>query len=372
MTPFLDLKTINQQYREELIKAATRVIDSGWYILGEELKAFELAFAQYCETSHCLGVGSGLDALSLILRGYREMGVMKAGDEVIVCANTYIASLLAISENGLKPVLVEPDQLTFNLNPDHVIHHISPRTKAIMAVHLYGQVTEMDALRRVAKAHGLKLIEDCAQAHGALYKGKKAGSLGDAAGFSFYPGKNLGALGDGGAVTTSDTTLAKIIDRLRNYGSEKKYHHIYKGVNSRLDEMQAALLRVKLKYLDSEIIERRRVAYEYMARICHPDIQLPTIKRPESHVWHLFVIRAKYRDVLIKQLHNCNIQALVHYPVAPHKQPAYQEIAHQQLPITERLHEEVVSLPVSAVMTKEEIDKIVSAVNTCVINSEKI
>ncbi len=369
MIPFLDLKTINQQYREELIEAATRVIDSGWYVLGEEVKAFESAFARYCETSHCLAVGNGLDALSLILRGYREMGVMKAGDEVIVPANTYIASLLAISESGLKPVLAEPDTSTFNLNPDNVVQYISPRTKAIMAVHLYGQVTHMDSLGRVAKAHGLKLIEDCAQAHGAIYKGQKAGSLGDAAGFSFYPGKNLGALGDGGAVTTSDAKLAKMIDGLRNYGSHKKYHHVYKGVNSRLDEMQAALLRVKLKYLDREIAERRRVACEYMARIRHPDIQLPTINNHEAHVWHVFVIRTRYRDTFIRQLKKYNIEAIVHYPVAPHKQPAYQEIAHQQLPITERLHKEVVSLPVSAVMTKEEIGQVVRAANAFAINN---
>lgn len=364
MIPFLDLKAINGQYREELIEAATRVIDSGWYILGNEVEQFEKEFARYCQTEYCLGVANGLDALVLILRAYKELGVMAEGDEVIVPANTYIASILAISENGLKPVLVEPDPQTYNLDPALIEQHITEKTKAILTVHLYGQVTGMDEINAIAKKHNLKVIEDCAQAHGALYKDKKVGSLGDAAGFSFYPGKSLGALGDAGAVTTSDPELAQIIKAIRNYGSHEKYKNLYIGVNSRLDEMQAALLRIKLRYLDKETERRRQVANQYLEGITNPTITLPLVTLPEAHVWHLFVVRCANRDKLASYLSEQGIQTVIHYPVAPHGQPAYREYADMQLPLTEAIHREVISLPMSQVMVQADIAKIIEAVNS--------
>ena len=363
MIPFLDLKSINAQYREELIVAATRVIDSGWYILGNEVEQFEKEFAQYCETEYCLGVANGLDALVLILRAYKELGIMAEGDEVIVPANTYIASILAISENGLKPVLVEPDPHTYNLNPTLIEQHITEKTKAILTVHLYGQVTGMDDINAIARKHNLKVIEDSAQAHGALYKGKKVGNLGDAAGFSFYPGKNLGALGDAGAITTSDPELAKTLKAIRNYGSHEKYKNLFKGVNSRLDEMQAALLRVKLCYLDKETEQRRQVANQYLEGITNPAITLPLVTAPEAHVWHLFVVRCENREKLASYLLEKGIQTVIHYPVAPHHQPAYREYADIQLPITEAIHEEVISLPMSPIMVEADIIKIIEAMN---------
>ncbi len=363
MIPFLDLKSINAQYREDLIEAATRVIDSGWYILGNEVEQFEKEFAQYCQSEYCLGVANGLDALILILRAYKELGIMTEGDEVIVPANTYIASILAISENGLKPVLVEPDLQTYNLNPILIEQHITERTKAILSVHLYGQVTDMDEINAIAKRHKLKVIEDCAQAHGALYKGKKVGSLGDAAGFSFYPGKNLGALGDAGAITTSDPELAQTIKAIRNYGSHEKYKNLYKGVNSRLDEMQAALLRVKLRYLDKETEQRRQSANQYLKGITNPDITLPTVSAPEAHVWHLFVVRCAYREKLASYLNKQGIQTVIHYPVAPHHQPAYREYAELLLPITEAIHREVLSLPMSPIISSEHIKIILEIIN---------
>lgn len=363
MIPFLDLKAVNTQYREELIAAATRVIDSGWYILGNEVEQFEKEFARYCETEYCLGVANGLDALVLILRAYKELGFMAEGDEVIVPANTYIASILAISENGLKPVLVEPDPQTYNLNPALIEQHITEKTKAILTVHLYGQVTGMDEINAIAKKHNLKVIEDCAQAHGALYKGKKAGSLGDAAGFSFYPGKNLGALGDAGAVTTSDPELAKTLKAIRNYGSHEKYKNLYKGVNSRLDEMQAALLRVKLRYLDKETEQRRQVTSQYLEGITNPAITLPLVTTPEAHVWHLFVVRCANRDKLASYLSRQGIQTVIHYPVAPHHQPAYREYANNQLPITESIHNEIISLPMSSVLKVGDVEKVIKATN---------
>ena len=363
MIPFLDLKTINAQYRKELIEATTRVIDSGWYILGSEVEQFEKEFAQYCQSEYCLGVANGLDALVLILRAYKELGIMAEGDEVIVPANTYIASILAITENGLKPVLVEPDPQTYNLNPALIEQHITEKTKAILTVHLYGQVTGMDEINAIAKKHNLKVIEDCAQAHGALYKGRKVGSLGDAAGFSFYPGKNLGALGDAGAVTTSDPELAQTIKAIRNYGSHEKYKNLYKGVNSRLDEMQAALLRVKLRYLDKETEQRRQVANQYLEGITNSAISQPVVTAPEAHVWHLFVVRCENRDKLASYLSEQGIQTVTHYPIAPHHQQAYREYADLQLPITESIHKEVISLPMSPVMTEADIAKIIEAVN---------
>lgn len=363
MIPFLDLKVINKQYRSELLEAITRVVDSGWYVLGNEVKQFEKEFAKYCETKYCLGVANGLDALILILRAYKELGILAEGDEVIVPANTYIATILAISENGLKPVLIEPDPQTYNLNSDLIEQEITENTKAILTVHLYGQVSGMDKINSIAKKYNLKVIEDCAQAHGALYKGKKVGSLGDAAGFSFYPGKNLGALGDAGCITTSDSELASTITALRNYGSHEKYKNLYKGVNSRLDEMQASTLRVKLRYLDNEIENRRMIANEYRKQIINDCIDLPLVVDQEAHVWHLFVIRCQDREKLASYLQERGIQTVVHYPLAPHKQSAYKDLENTYLPITENIHETVISLPLSPVMKKDELDTVIKVIN---------
>ncbi|MCL1479082.1 DegT/DnrJ/EryC1/StrS family aminotransferase [Marinobacter sp. M3C] len=345
MIPFLDLKAINAQYRDELVAAATRVIDSGWYIQGTEVKAFEQEFADYCGSKHCIGVANGLDALTLTLRAWKEMGKLKEGDEVIVPANTYIASILAITENRLKPVLVEPDEATFNLCPKKTAAAITPNTKAIVAVHLYGQICPMSELMQLADEHGLLVLEDAAQAHGASINGRKAGSWGHAAGFSFYPGKNLGALGDAGAVTTDDEALAKTIRALGNYGSHKKYENLYQGVNSRLDEIQAAMLRVKLQHLDEEIQSRREVAEYYLAHIDHPSIQLPAVANRENHVWHLFVVRSPQRDALQKHLAEQGVQTLIHYPIPPHQQKAYECWHTEHYPVTENIHQTVLSLP---------------------------
>lgn len=363
MIPFLDLKKINAQYEIELKEACSRVIDSGWYILGNEVTEFEKEFATYCETEHCLGVANGLDALVLILRAYIEMGIMQKGDEVIVPSNTYIASILAISENGLTPILVEPNIDTFNLDPTLIEQAVTDKTKAILTVHLYGQVTGMEELNAIAKKHNLKIIEDCAQAHGALYKGKKVGSLGDAAGFSFYPGKNLGALGDGGAVTTNDSELATTIAALRNYGSHEKYKNLYKGMNSRLDEIQAAMLRVKLRYLDSEIQARQSVAKAYLEGINHQFIELPVVEDVNAHVWHLFVIKTTQRVELAQHLNDNGVQSLIHYPIPPHKQLAYQEWKGDSFPISEEIHEQVLSIPISSVMDRKIINEVIRLVN---------
>lgn len=368
MIPFLDLKKINAQYQVELKEACARVIDSGWYVLGNEVAGFETEFATYCETEHCLGVANGLDALILILRAYIEMGVMQKSDEVIVPSNTYIASILAISENGLTPVLVEPDFNTFNLDPKLIEQAITEKTKAILTVHLYGQVTGMDEINTIAKQHNLKIIEDCAQAHGALYQGKdgnskKVGSLGDAAGFSFYPGKNLGALGDGGAVATNDSELANMIAALRNYGSHEKYKNLYKGMNSRLDEIQAAMLRVKLRYLDDEIQARQAVAKAYLEGINNPLIELPVVD-VNAHVWHLFVIKTTQREKLASYLTNNGVQSLIHYPIAPHQQCAYKEWKNVSFPISEQIHEQVLSLPISSVISKNEVEYIINLMNS--------
>ncbi|MDA3833715.1 MAG: DegT/DnrJ/EryC1/StrS family aminotransferase [Spirochaetales bacterium] len=358
---FLDLKTINTQYREELIEAATRVIDSGWYIQGQEVKAFEQEFTDYCGTEHCIGVANGLDALTLILRAWKELGKLKEGDEVIVPANTYIASILAITENRLKPVLVEPDEHNYNLCPIKTTAAISDKTKAIVAVHLYGQMAPMPELMALAQEHNLLVLEDAAQAHGASINGKKAGNWGDAAGFSFYPGKNLGALGDAGAVTTNDEELAQTLRALGNYGSHKKYENRYQGVNSRLDEMQAALLRVKLNHLDEHTARRRQIAQQYLQGIRHSDIQLPHCDNPEQHVWHLFVIRTAHRDSLQQHLQQRGVQTLIHYPVPPHQQQAYRQWGSQHYPLTEALHQQVLSLPMGPGLTVEEARQVIDA-----------
>jgi dTDP-4-amino-4,6-dideoxygalactose transaminase len=357
--PFLSLKEVNARYADELKAAAARVIDSGWYVLGDEVAAFEREFAVYCGVRHAVGVGNGLDALSLILRGYKELGVIEEDDEVIVPGNTFIASFLAITENRLVPVPVEPDPATFNMDPAAVEAAIGPRTRAIMAVHLYGQLADMPALTALARRHNLLLIEDAAQAHGAMSDGRKAGAFGDAAAFSFFPAKNLGALGDGGAVLTDNTVLAERIAALRNYGSDVKYRHLFQGLNSRLDEMQAALLRVKLKYLDEDIAWRRRVARRYREGVRHPHIQLPDVAREEQHVWHLFVVRCTRRDALLRHLQAHGIQSQVHYPVPPHRQPAYAALRDAPLPLTERLHDEVLSLPMGPTLSDAAVERVI-------------
>lgn len=363
MIPFLDLKGINAQYRAELIEACTRVIDSGWYIQGNECKAFDKEFAEYCGTKYAIGVANGLDALILILRAYKELGVMHDGDEVIVPSNTYIASILAISQNNLVPVLVEPDINTFLLDPAKIEEKITSKTRAILPVHLYGQTCEMDAINAIAKKHKLKVIEDSAQSHGAYYKGERSGNLGDASGFSFYPGKNLGALGDGGAVTTNDEELANTIKALGNYGSHKKYENLYKGVNSRLDEMQAAMLRVKLRFLDNEVEKRRETANYYLQNIKNDKFILPTLRAQDNHVWHLFVIRTNKREELQKYLLDNGIQTLIHYPIPAHKQNAYTEWNNDSYPVSEQIHDEVLSLPISGVQSLEDTQKITKVMN---------
>lgn len=369
MISFLDLKGLNAQYRAELIEACTRVIDSGWYIQGNECKEFDKEFAEYCGTKYAIGVANGLDALILILRAYKELGIMNDGDEVIVPSNTYIASILAISQNNLVPILVEPDINTYLIDPSKIEEKITPKTKAILPVHLYGQTCEMDKIEKIAKQYNLKVIEDSAQSHGAYFKDKRSGNLGDASGFSFYPGKNLGALGDGGAVTTNDEELANTIKALGNYGSHKKYENLYKGVNSRLDEMQAALLRVKLRHLDNEVEKRRAIASYYIGNIKNSNITLPiqhstlNIQNYKNHVWHLFVIRTNKRDELQKYLLDNGIQTLIHYPLPPHKQNAYKEWNNDSYPISEQIHNEVLSLPISGVQSLEDTKKIVQVIN---------
>jgi dTDP-4-amino-4,6-dideoxygalactose transaminase len=361
--PFLNLKGANQKYQQELKYACSRVIDSGWYVMGEELNLFEREFSSYCGTRHAIGVANGLDALTLVFRAWIELGKLKEGDEVIVQANTYIASMFAISENNLVPILVEPDPYSYNIDPLKVIAAITSKTKAILPVHLYGQLSSMSELSSIAKEFNLLILEDCAQAHGAEIQGKRAGNWGDAAGFSFYPGKNLGALGDAGAITTHDDELAQTLKALRNYGSHNKYENTYQGVNSRLDEIQAAMLRVKLKYLPAETIRRQKIAKLYLSGINNPRIQLPLSNLPESHVWHLFVIQCDSRAALQAYLEESGIQTLIHYPIPPHKQPAYSHLNSLSLPVTEQLHQQVLSLPIDPNMSDDAVEKVISAVN---------
>lgn len=362
MIPFLDLKSINAQYREELIEACTRVIDSGWYIVGNELASFEKNFAEYCGTRHAIGVANGLEALILTLRAWKEMGKLHAGDEVIVPSNTYIASILAISANDLIPVLVEPDLTTYNLCPTGTKAAITDKTKAILPVHLYGQLADMPALMDIAKQNSLLVLEDSAQSHGASIDGRKAGNWGNAGAFSFYPGKNLGALGDAGAVTTNDDELANTLRALRNYGSHKKYENLFQGVNSRLDEIQAAMLNVKLPHLDKEIAHRRQIAKAYLEGIDNSHIILPN-QPGQSHVWHVFVIRCEQREALQSYLAEQGIQTLIHYPIPPHKQQAYQDWNNLSYPVSEQIHKEVLSLPMGPTLLMQDVDKIIDAVN---------
>nr|WP_249735928.1 DegT/DnrJ/EryC1/StrS family aminotransferase [Pseudomonas sp. RC4D1] len=357
------MKKLNAAYASELQEACARVIDSGWYIGGQELSSFEREFAYYCGASNCVGVANGLDALTLTLRAWKEMGRLREGDEVIVPANTYIASVLAITENRLVPVLVEPDPATFNLSAAGVRAALTEKTKAVIAVHLYGQLADMPGIMDLAHERDLLVLEDAAQSHGASIDGQKAGAWGHAAGFSFYPGKNLGALGDAGALVTNDAELAKVVRGLGNYGSYKKYENQYQGVNSRLDEIQAAMLKVKLAHLDSEIAARRQVADAYRAGINNASIQLPAVADEQAHVWHLFVVRCERRDELQKFLTEQGVQTLIHYPIPPHKQQAYAAYGSLSLPTTETIHREVLSLPISPVMSDDEIAAVVRAVN---------
>lgn len=366
MVKFLDLKKINAQYAQELKAVAAEVIDSGWYLLGERVQAFEEKLAEFTQAKHAISCANGLDALRLILKSYMELGVICEHDEVIVPANTYIASVLAITDNHLTPVFVEPDIDTFNIDIKKIENAITPRTKAIMVVHLYGQVCWNNNLQELAQKYNLKIIEDNAQAIGAYSQdGKRTGSLGDAAGFSFYPGKNLGALGDSGAVTTNDGELAAVIRALGNYGSEQKYKNKYQGLNSRMDELQAAFLTVKLNYIDKENAIRREIANYYKKNISHKDIILPNIVNvnPKGHVWHLFVIRTTRRDELQKYLTDNDIQTIIHYPIPPNKQNCYKMWNNLDYPITNQMANEVLSLPISPVMQKDEIEKVVNIIN---------
>lgn len=359
MIKFLDLKKINNRYREEIDSRIKNILNKGWYLQGEENENFTKNFANFCGTKFALGVANGLDALNLIIKAYG----FGNGDEIIVPANTYIATILAISENGCIPILVEPDIKTYNINPDSIEEKITTKTKAIMVVHLYGQAVQMEKIWKIAKKYNLKIIEDSAQAHGAIYQENRTGNLGDASGFSFYPGKNLGCIGDGGAVTTNDEELFNKIKAIANYGSDRKYHHIYKGVNSRLDEIQAAVLDVKLKHLDSDNNKRREISKYYRENIKNSKIILPETYDEKSHVWHIFAVRTQNRDEFQKYLTEKGIQTIIHYPTPPHKQGAYKEWNNLSFPITEEIHNTILSLPISPVMTDSEIEKVVEVVN---------
>jgi dTDP-4-amino-4,6-dideoxygalactose transaminase len=366
---FLDLKSLNQVYREKLIEACVRVIDSGWYIAGNELSQFETDFCDYCGTKYCIGVANGLDALTLTLRAWKELGRLKEGDEVIVPANTYIASILAITENNLTPVLVEPDEHTYNLCPIKTAAVITDKTRVILAVHLYGRLAPMPEIMALANTNDLLVLEDSAQAHGAELTGRRAGSWGDASGFSFYPGKNLGALGDGGAVTTNDAELAHTIRAIANYGSHKKYENLYQGVNSRLDEMQAAILRVKLAHLNEDTLRRQEIAVSYSKGLVNSSIKQPvgpneTVETLKNHVFHLYVIRTEQREALQAHLLKEGVQTLIHYPIPPNQQRAYKDWPELKLPITDKIHREVLSLPISPVMTNDEVKIVINAVNS--------
>jgi dTDP-4-amino-4,6-dideoxygalactose transaminase len=380
MIKFLDLKKINEPYEASFQEKLALVLSSGWYVLGKEVAEFETKFAEYCGVKHCIGVGNGLDALVLIFEGYIELGKLQKGDEVIVAANTYIASILAIIKADLVPVLVEPKLETYNIDPNLIQDKITSKTKAILAVHLYGQLAEMDVICDIANKNDLLVVEDAAQGHGAVANFKfqisnsqiisksraqehKSGNLSHAAAFSFYPGKNLGALGDGGAVVTSDSELAKTIQSLRNYGSQVKYHNDFIGFNSRLDELQAAFLNVKLPHLDSDNQIRREIAMRYLAEIKNAKIIMPYWDFTRNHVFHLFVVRTQNRTHLQNYLTANGIQTLIHYPIAPHQQKALHNLRNLSLPITEKIHDEVLSLPISPMLTREELSFIIEVLN---------
>lgn len=363
MIKFLELQKVTAKYADEIHEAVDRVVDYGWYLQGRENDNFEANYANYIGSKYCVGCANGLDALIWIFRAYIELGVMQPGDEVIVPANTYIASILAITENGLKPILVEPDIHTYQIDDSLIEAAITPRTKAILIVHLYGQCAYTDRIGELCKKYNLKLVEDNAQAHGCKFNGRTTGSIGDAAGHSFYPGKNLGALGDGGAVTTDDEVLANEVRALANYGSAKKYVFKYCGRNSRLDEIQAAILDVKLKHLDEDLAIRKQVAKYYIDNITNPKIVTPIVNDWDAHVFHLFPIRCAERDRLQQYLTENGVQTVIHYPIPPHKQECYKEWNTMSLPVTEQIHNEELSLPMSPVLKMEEVQIVVELIN---------
>ena len=365
MIEFLNLKKAYADLDSEIKHCLADVFDSGWYILGKEVDAFEQQFSSYCGTSHAIGTANCLDSLTLIFRAYKEMGLMEDGDEVIVPSNTYIASILSITENNLKPIFVEPDQATFNIAPELIEDSLTEKTKAILIVHLYGRVSYHEEIGRLAKKYGLKIIEDCAQAHGAMQDEKVVGNFGDAAGFSFYPSKNLGGLGDGGAVTTNDDSLAEVIFALRNYGSHKKYNNLYKGMNSRLDEIQAAVLSIKLKYLDQHNLRRIEIADYYLNNIRNEKLLLPVKveNEPMGHVFHLFVLRAEDRLSLKNYLNSNGIGFDIHYPIPPHRQVAFTEMNKASFPVSEKLHDSVLSIPCGLHLADAEVEKVAQVIN---------
>lgn len=359
MIKFLDLEKINNRFRAEIDARIEAVLDRGWYLEGEENERFAQNFAKFCGSKYALGVANGLDAINLIIRAYG----FGADDEIIVPSNTYIATILAVSQNGCTPVLVEPNINTYNINPELIEAKITPKTKAIIVVHLYGQAVQMEKIWALAQKYSLKIIEDSAQAHGAIYQGKRVGSLGDASAFSFYPGKNLGCLGDGGGITTDDEALFRKVKAIANYGSDRKYHHIYKGVNSRLDEIQAAILDIKLAHLDADNAKRREIAKIYRQSITNPKIILPQAYDENACVWHCFVVRTDKRDEFQQYLSDNGVQTIIHYPTPPHKQGAYKEWENHSYPVSEEIHRTIISLPISPVMSDEEVNKVVEVVN---------
>lgn len=360
MVNFLELGKINNRFRNEIDLRIKDILDSGWYLQGKWNKIFEDHFASYCGTDYCVGVGNGLDALTLMIKA---SGLGK-GDEIIVPANTYIATILSISNNGCTPILVEPDIKTYNINPDLIEAAITPKTKAILVVHLYGQAVQMEKIWQLAQKYNLKVFEDAAQAHGAIYKGRRTGNLSDAAAFSFYPGKNLGAIGDAGAVVSNDKDLINKIRALANYGSHQKYCNIYKGINSRLDEIQAAIIDLKLPHLDQDNMHRREISQYYRKHIMNPQIILPQVYDESAHIWHVFAVRTNQRDRFLEFLKENGIQTLIHYPTPPHKQEAYKEWNSLSFPITEEIHRTIISLPISPIMTTDEIEYVVQTVNS--------
>ncbi len=363
MIKYFDLQRVNNSFEPQLTEEVAKVVKSGWYLQGAANKDFEEAFAAYCGVRYCVGVGNGLDALTLVLRAYIELGYMREGDEVIVPANTYIASILAVVRVGLVPVFCEPGKDSCNIDVAKIEALVTGKTRAILPVHLYGRAVDMRPLMDVARKYSLKVLEDCAQAHGALYEGRRVGSLGDAAGFSFYPAKNLGALGDGGAVTTDDAELAAAVRAIANYGSVKKYVNTYKGINSRLDELQAAALLVKLPRLDADNAKRCSIAARYSAEIDNGLVRLPAPSADGANVFHIYPVFTEHRDALQKHLANCGVETIIHYPIAPHHQQALAEYAHLLLPISERIHATELSLPISPVMSDEEVSAVIAAVN---------
>jgi dTDP-4-amino-4,6-dideoxygalactose transaminase len=372
MIKFLDLHKINKRFESEFQEKFQQLLDSGHYILGKEVEIFENNFAAYCGTKHCVGISNGLDALTLIFRAYIQLGKLQAGDEILIPANTFFASVLSVINAGLTPVFVEPDLDTFNISVKEIKNNYSPKIKAIMAVHLYGQLADMEAINTFAEKHDLLIIEDAAQAHGAIQNTKykipntkelKAGNLSHAAAFSFYPSKNLGALGDAGAVTTNDSVLAETISKLHNYGSEKKYEYRLIGANNRLDEIQAMFLNVKLEYLDADNVKRQEIAKRYLAEITSKKIELPFYDGSKNHVFHVFVVRVKDREDFVSYLKRHHIETLIHYPVPPHKQEALSQFKNLSLPITEDIHKTVVSIPMSPIMTNQEVTQIINTIN---------